>query len=357
MTEPRTTYRGNFKHLLTDIIFLVISAVICGANTWEKTEAFGKSQIDWLRKFVPLKNGIPSHDTISRVFALLNFEEFSRCFLGWIQEISTMTDGEVVAIDGKRICGSYDTFFGIKAVHMVSAFASENGLCLGQVACEEKSNEITAIPKLLELISIKGCTVTIDAMGCQSDIAEKIIENGADYILAVKENQNELCEQVDKMFNISQPSSSDISVDAGHGRVETRKCSVISDLRFFDVKDKWLGIKSVIKIESERFIKSENKTQNETRLYISSLDVNANIINKRVRQHWGIENKLHWMLDVNFGEDASRKRKGYSANNFNIISKIALTLVCQEKSEKGSVDTKRFNAALDCRFREKVLKI
>ena len=357
MTDPRTIYRGNLRHLLTDMIFLVISAVICGADDWYKIELFGKSQISWLRKFVPFAKGIPSHDTLGRVFSAIDYQEFGKYFVEWGNTMSELTDGEVVAIDGKRIRGSYDTNSGLNAIHMVSAFATENRICLGQVSCQDKSNEITAIPKLLELLAIKGCTVTIDAMGCQTAIAEKIRDKGADYILAVKENQKELYEQVEKVFGITKPASVDIDLDSGHGRIETRKCTVIDDLKFLDIEDKWKGLKTVIKIESERFIKSESKTQNEIRYYISNLPANAKSMNYKIRSHWAIENNLHWNLDVVFSEDSSRKRKGDSAKNFNIISKIALTFISKEETEKMSKNSKRFQAALDTEFREKILGI
>ncbi len=189
MEEPRRTKGGNHRHLLTEMIFLVISAVVSGAGSWTEIELFGKSQLEWLRKFTPFKSGIPSHDTLGRVFSLIDYEQFSNCFVEWVATISKLTEGEVVAIDGKRLRGSFDTAGNQKAIRMVSAFATINGLCLGQEVCEEKSNEITAIPELLELLAIKGCIVTIDAMGCQTEIAESIIKKGADYILAVKQNQ------------------------------------------------------------------------------------------------------------------------------------------------------------------------
>jgi predicted transposase YbfD/YdcC len=339
------------------MIFLVISAVISGANNWKEIELFGKSQILWLRKFVPLEKGIPSHDTLGRVFSVLDYKKFSQSFMEWIQTISSLAEGEVIAIDGKRLCGSSDKVLGIRAIHMVSAFASDNGLCLGQTTCDEKSNEITAIPELLDILSIKGCTVTIDAMGCQCKIAEKIIEKEADYILAVKDNQKELHEQIEKMFEINKPQSVDIDVDSGHGRIEIRKCEVVSNLAFFDVEKEWAGLKTVVKIESERFIQVEKRTQKEIRYYISSVAEEAKAMNQKIRKHWRIENNLHWILDVNFGEDSSSRRKGDSAKNFNLVSKIAISLLTKEISEKNSMALKRYKAALDTDYREKVLKI
>lgn len=358
LEDPRRISRGNLKHSLTDIIFLVIASVVSGADTWQSIEVFGKNQLVWLRQYVPLSSGIPSHDTLGRLFGMLDHQAFSRCFMDWANELSTLTDGEVVALDGKRLRGSYDRFSNKDAIHMVSAFAAGNGLCLGQVCCQDKSNEITAIPKLLDLIAIEGCTVTIDAMGCQTQIAEKIRAEGADYILAVKDNQKELHEQVKKMFSISRPSSIDTSTDVGHGRVETRKCSVIDKLVFFDSDKEWKGLKTLVRIETERFDKLEETTQREIRYYISSLCDQALSINNKVRDHWSIENNLHWMLDVNFGEDASRRRKGHSAENFNIIAKTALSLITKTPVEnKMSKKNKRYAAALSNSFREKVLQL
>jgi predicted transposase YbfD/YdcC len=240
---------------------------------------------------------------------------------------------------------------------LVSAFASENKLCLGQVETADKSNEITAIPKLLDLIATKGCIVTIDAMGCQKDIAKKIIDKKADYILAVKENQKELLEQTEKMFSGNYSIQKNETVDVGHGRVETRKCHVVNDLKFFDVKDDWPGLKTIIKIDSERYIKHTGKITNETRYYISSLKPDAARINQAIRRHWSIENNLHWTLDVVFGEDASRKRKNNSAANFTILTKIAMALIARENSIKMSMRAKRYQATINPQFREKILKL
>jgi len=356
LKDPRRTKNGNITYTLSDILFLVISAVISGSNDWTSIEIFGKSQLIWLKKYTSFEKTVPSHDTLGRLFASLEKEAFSKCFSEWTKEISKLTTGEVIAIDGKRIRGSYDTESAQSAIHVVSAFASQNGLCLGQVCCEQKSNEITAIPKLLDLIAVAGSTVTIDAMGCQTEIAGKIVERGGDYILAVKENQAELLEQVKKVLDLSTNTTTDVNTDMGHGRIEERKCLVTDDLRFFDVKDKWEGIKSVIKIESQRITKISGEVQNEERYYISSLAADAEFINKAVRNHWSIENNLHWMLDVVFQEDNSRKRQGDSAANFNLIAKTALALLAKEDTHKLSLKGKRYRAALDNKFREKIMK-
>jgi len=357
MKDPRRISKGNVKYSLNEIIFLVISAVVSGVNEWETIEIFGQQQIDWLRKFFPYKKGVPSHDTLSRFFSALDSQYFSKYFLEWSNSVCQIANGEVVAIDGKRMRGSYDTASGKSAIHVVSAYAAGISLCLGQVKTEDKSNEITAIPELLNLLSIQGATVTIDAMGCQKTIAEKILEKKANYLLAVKDNQKELSAQIEKLFTIQKIENMNKQVDCGHGRVETRICSVIDNFTFFDDHEDWLGLKSVVKIETERYTKITGKTEFQTRYYISSLPADATNINNSVRSHWAIENKLHWVLDVQFGEDSSRKRMGNSAANFNIISKIALGLIEKVETKRQSKRGRRFMAAFGTDFREEVLGI
>ncbi|MFV1977500.1 MAG: ISAs1 family transposase [Candidatus Scalindua sp.] len=354
MTDPRRITKGNFTYPLEEIMLLVISAVIASANTWTGVATFGKEQLGWLRQFSSFTNGTPSHDTLGDLFAVICPEEFNRCFVEWIQSISKIT-GQIIAIDGKRLRGSYDTSGNKSAIHMVTAFASEQGLSLGQLATDQKSNEITAIPKLLDLLAIKGCTVTIDAMGCQKKIAKKIIEKEADYVLAVRENQKDLLEQIKKVFEITAAKSTSTDHDTGHGRVETRTCSVIDDLRFLDIdKKQWKGLKSIVRVESERFFKVNGKSTKEFRYYISSHTNSAEWFNATVRKHWAIENNLHWVLDVVFKEDESRKRAGYSASNFNMISKIAMALIRKNKG-KQSLRQKRYKAALSPEFRKKII--
>ncbi len=358
MQDPRRTTKGNFRHQLSDIIFLVISAVISGADDWENINLFGKSQIHWLKKFQPFKNGIPSADTLSRVFEALDYTNFSKAFMQWVDFVRNPDIvGEVIAIDGKSICGSADRTNEKSAIHMISAYATQNGLCLGQIASQSKRNEIKAIPQLLDMLDLKGNTVTIDAMGCQTAIVDKIREKKADYILAVKANQGELHQQVEKIISITQPESLHRWVDSDHGRVETRVCSVYNNLRFMDEKERWKDLKSILKIETQRYIKASGKTQTETRLYISNLKDCAETFNNKIRSHWGIENNLHWCLDMIFNEDNSRKRIGNSAKNFNIILKTALSLIVRESTEKISKKSKRLMAALSPEFREKILKV
>jgi predicted transposase YbfD/YdcC len=248
-------------------------------------EEFGKAKEGWLKTFLRLPEGIPSHDTFNRVFSALNPEELEGCFMDWTRSAADLCENEVIAIDGKSMRGSRSA--GKKSiVHMVSAWAEKNHMVLGQTKVEEKSNEITAIPKLLDLLVVKGCIVTIDAMGCQKNIAAKIIEKEADYLLALKGNQGNLVEQVEDSFRFLPVNTFDEELDCGHGRVETRKCSVISDLSLIASKEEWAGLKSLVKIESERYIKSTGDTEHETRLYISSLQADAGLINRSVRAHW-----------------------------------------------------------------------
>ena len=354
MQDPRVERTKD--HLLVDIIFITIASVICGAESWYDVEAFGEAKHEWLKKFLKLPNGIPTHDTFNRVFACLDSGELGQCFLNWTQSVSRLTEGEVVSLDGKTLRGSRDK--GSKSiVHMVSAWASVNNIVLGQQKVDSKSNEITAIPALLEVLALKGCIVTIDAMGCQKTIASAIVDKEADYILALKGNQGELHEQVQESFRFMNTNSVSEETDWGHGRIEKRQCSVINDLSMIEQKDQWKGLRSIIKIEAERFIKSTGETERETRYYISSMPGDAQQLNRNIRDHWKIENSLHWVLDVAFNEDQSRKRAGHAAENFSVINRIALNLLKNETSTKQGVKGKRLKAGWDIEYLEKVLKI
>jgi predicted transposase YbfD/YdcC len=339
---------------LNEILFLSISALVCGLNNWQATVIFGEQKIEWLRAYFPYKHGIPSPDTLERVFSAIDPKQFEQCFRNWVNEISSLTEGEVIAIDGKTIRGSYDKYSETKAKHIVSAYATEAHLCLGQQVTDQKSNEITAIPELLNVLSVKGCLVTIDAMGCQREIASKIRSKNADYLLAVKDNQKDLSEQINKVFGLTAISSMDTQINSEHGRVETRKCSLISDLTFLDGKEKWLDLNTIVRIETERFNKTTSKTNREERYYISSGNFTAKRFNTKVRSHWTIENNLHWMLDVSFGEDSSRRRKNNHAINFNIMAKTALTLL-KHSAQKIPISHKKHNAILNDEYREKIL--
>lgn len=357
LKEPRRTTKGNFKYPLQEILFLAISSTISGWHQeWEDIVYFGKNNLTWLRKFYPFENGIPSHDVLNRLFNRLDTEEFNKCFMKWVNSIATASNGRLVALDGKTIRGMASNF-GDSKLHIVSAFCVKNGLSLGQVKVDDKSNEITAIPELLDLLAIKGCIITIDAIGCQKEIAKKIKEKEADYILMVKENQSELKEQIEKVFRIQKPEVSDIEEDFGHGRIEKRTCEVITKLDFLDTKENWVGLCSIIKITSERTIKKTDIYSSETRYYISSLLENAKLINNSIRSHWAIENNLHWSLDVVMKEDGQRNYIGNAAENMNMIKKIALGMLTNEKTIKSSKARKMKKALMDESYRELVLKV
>jgi predicted transposase YbfD/YdcC len=305
-------------------------------------EEFGRAREDWLKTFLRLPGSIPSHDTFNRVFSALNPEELEGCFMDWTRPVADLCENEVIAIDGKSMRGSRRS--GKKSiVHMVSAWVEKNHIVLGQVKVDEKSNEITAIPKLLDLLVIKGCIVTIDAMGCQKNIASEIMEKEADYLLALKDNQGNLVEQVEDSFRFLPVNTFDEELDCGHGRVETRRCSVISDLSPIESKEDRTGLKTLVEIESERYIKSTGKTENEIRLYISSLPADAGLINRSVRAHWEVENSLHWVPDVGFHEDNSRKRTGFAAQNYSLL----LTMnVLSDRTKKASYVLRTHEALL-----------
>lgn len=355
LKDPRRTGKGNFSYPLNEILFLVISSIICGWSEWKEMVYFGNQNLEWLRKFYPYKNGIPSHDTLEHVFKHLDTKQFNRCFIDWIASISRQSDGNVIALDGKTVRGAA-SMFGDSKLHIVSAFCSVNKLCLGQLKVGDKSNEITAIPELLDLISIKGHIITIDAMGCQKEIAEKIINKEADYILAVKDNQPELKEQVKKIFSIQRVEKTHVMEDIDHGRIEKRTCDVIENLNFLDDKEDWASLRTIIRITSERTIKKTMQTSVETRYYISSLSgVTGKKFNESVRAHWSIENQLHWSLDVIMREDGQRNWTGNTAENLNMMNKIALGMLANEKTQKMSKKLKMKKALLEPDYREIVM--
>lgn len=333
------------KHLLLDIVAISICAVICGAESWDEIEEYATVKQDWLRAFLSLPNGIPSHDTFNRLFSRLNPDQFEKCFSNWITSLINITKGEVVAIDGKTIRGAKEN--GRSPIHMVSAWACENNLVLGQIKVDEKSNEITAIPQLLEAIAIEGSVITIDAMGCQTEIAKKIIDQKADYVLSVKGNQELLHEQIEDEFRFNQNSNTSTDVDYGHGRIETRKCTIITDCIHVEKTGKWSQLNAVVKIESTREFKKTGLMEFAVRYYITSLIASPEQMQGIIRNHWSIENKLHWCLDVCFNEDLNRKRTGNASQNFSLINKIALNLAKKEKSCKLGIKSKRLKAGWD----------
>jgi len=331
--------------------------VICGADSWNEMENYAQSKEEFLRTFLDLPNGIPSHDTFNRVFSNIESTQFESCFIQWVNTLAELKPKEVIAIDGKTIRGAKAG--GKKSpIHMVSAWANDNNLVLGQVKVSEKSNEITAIPKLLEMLSLEHTIVTIDAMGCQTDIAAKIVAKNANYILAVKENQTQLLEDIEDEFKFGKSIQTAISEELDHGRIETRKSSSITDFQFISPNHKWEKLSTIIRIESTREFKNSDKpTEKATRYYISSLKAKNEDFQKAIRDHWAIENKLHWTLDVAFSEDASRKRTKNAAQNFSILNKIALNLLKNEKSSKIGVKSRRMKAGWDNHYLIKVLNL
>jgi predicted transposase YbfD/YdcC len=351
------------RHRLIDIIAIAIIGVICGADDWVMIELVGKTKEDWFRKFLELPHGIPSHDTFGKVFAWIDPDEFQKCFMDWVNEIAEMTAGQVIAIDGKTVRRSHDRANGKKPIHLVSAWASKNEMVIGQRKIEDKSNEITAIPELLKLLHIRGCIVTIDAMGTQKEIARSIKEQKAEYVLAVKRNQGKLYADIRHLFEVERedefkesPFEYAQTVNKGHGRIETRKCWVTADpeyLDFMDHEKQWEGLRSIAIIEAVRRI--GKKKSSEIRYFISSLDTSAETMLAHIRTHWEVENKLHWCLDVAFREDDNRVRKGHAPENLAIMRKIALNVLMKEKTKKCGAKSKRILCAMDIDYLLKVI--
>lgn len=372
--EPKLSIIDHFKdiedprvertkaHLLLDIIVITICAVICGTEGWISIAKYGEAKYEWLKKFLELPNGIPSHDTFARVFARIDPEQFQSSFLNWIQSIERVTEKEVVAIDGKTLRRSYNTKSNQSAIHMVSAWANSSGLVLGPQKVDEKSNEITAIPELLTVLELKGCIVTIDAMGCQKEIVSKISEKEADYVIAVKKNQPTLYENIKNTFTqaITNPNEFELSSynteELGHGREEIRKYSMLTNVnKLVDPEEKWKNLASVGMVCSQRII--DGKKSQETRYYISSLFLSAEEMAGAIRNHWGIENSCHWILDVAFNEDSCRIRKDNAPQNLATVRHIAMNLLKQDKTQKLGIKNKRLKAGWDNRYLESVLKL
>jgi len=341
------------RHLLIDIIVIVIVGVICGGESWEDIQMVAEEKEDWLNKFLQLPNGIPSHDTLARVFSRISAKQFQNCFSAWMRSTAKLTDGEVIAIDGKKLRRSFDKESDKSAIHMVSAWATENGVVLGQIKVDEKSNEITAIPKLLEVLELSGCIVTTDAMGCQKNIASQIIKKDADYVFGLKGNQGNTLGAVEMYFDTNKPQlESYTTTDGDHGRIETRTYNVVEASAIPELFD-WPGCKSAVMVISTREIR--NKISTESRYYISSLKPESTVLAKAIRNHWGIENSLHHVLDVEFNEDQSRVRTGESPENLAVIRHTAINLLKKEKSMRGSTGKKRLKCCMSNEYLGKVL--
>lgn len=347
------------KHNLLEIIFMAIVATICKAETWQEIAAFAEEKEEWFRKYLELENGIPSHDTFERCFRIINPKQFQKCFIAWTESLWKEKEGEIVSIDGKTMRRTFDAACDKKAIHIVSAWANENGIVMGQVKTEEKSNEITAIPELLDLLVVEGCVVTIDAMGTQKDIAKKIREKKAEYVLAVKENQPTLYKDIQDYYETALEDKTgdfeaekQVQVEKGHGRIEKRIYYYSNDVNWMLQKKEWKdfkGIGMVIRESTEK-----GKTTKDVRYYISSIEKDIELFAKAVRKHWGVE-AMHWNLDVTFREDEMRSRKDYLPENLGALKRIALNMLKRETSVKKSMNIKRQKACLNETYLEKVI--
>jgi predicted transposase YbfD/YdcC len=356
LPDPRVV--GRTSHGLLDILFLTLCAVICGMDDWEAIEEWGQARLDWLRQFVALENGMPSHDTLARVFAALDPEEFEACFVRWMSALCPSLEGEIVAIDGKTARGSRDRQQA--AIHMVSAFVCGQGLTLGQWKTDAKSNEITAVPELIEVLELKGAMVTLDAMGCQKAVAQALVDKGADYVFSLKGNQGTLHEAVKHLFDVTRWQNyaefddwGHVTEDAGHGRVERRRCVALACPagKPFDL---WSGMQSVAMVESTRTTAEEMTL--ERRYFVSSAPPDPKRLAYAIRSHWEVENRLHWCLDVTFGEDACRTRSDHAPQNMNIVRKIAMNLLRMHPLKK-TLPKKRLRACMNPEFLGEILGV
>ena len=362
LPDPRTD-RHRIRHKLTDMVVIALCAVICGADSWVTVESFGHAKFKWLSGLLKLPHGIPSHDTFSRVFGLLDSVAFERCFINWIKQVIEVTDGQVVAVDGKQLRRSYDSATDHGAIRLVSAWASAQSVTLGQQKVADDSNEIPAIPQLLELLTLSGCIVTTDAMGCHPQIAQQIVDVDADYVLALKANQGQLHEDVKLLFDgIADNQLPDVqtdtaqTIDGDHGRIEIRTAISVSDAEVITPlrgSETFVNLNSVVKVTAQR--EHNGQTTVKVRYYISSLPADAVQLLNAIRTHWSIENSCHWVLDVAFDEDGCRIRKNNGSQNFAILRRIALNLLKGEPTAKVGVATKRLKAAWDTDYLTTVL--
>jgi predicted transposase YbfD/YdcC len=345
-------------HLLIDIILVAICATIAGCEGWVEIADYGRAKRKWLRTFLELPNGIPSHDTFGRVFSLLDPKQFQESFTSWIHSVVQVTKGQVIAIDGKTNRRTFGD--NTKPLHLVSAFATANGVVLGQVATDKKSNEIKAIPELLKLLDIKGCLVTTDAMGCQSDIAADVVNRGGDYLLAAKGNQGLLYRSIKSCFaNEELERLTNTTENTGHGRIEKRVCEVMSGddvISRLDHKNNWFGLKTIVKVSATRTTKKTGVVSEQTRYYICSIkDPSAERIQTAVRAHWGIENSLHWVLDMAMREDESRVRTDHAPANMAVLRHIALNIIRSDRTRKVGIRISQHKAGWDDEYMGRLL--
>ena len=350
LPDPRV--RRTRRHALEDILVITLCAVICGADDWASIARFGRAKQKWFRGFLALPHGIPSHDTFGRVFAALAPEAFKAAFLAWVATVAALLPGDVIAIDGKTLRRTFDTAADKAAIHMVSAWATAQGLCLGQVKTDANSNEITAIPRLLKVLALTGRVVTIDAIGCQTAIARAIHAKGGDYVLSLKGNQTRLHEDIRTFFLDAEahafagtPHTTAETVDGDHGRIEVRRAWATDDLAWLADRRRWPGLRSVLRVDAERTV--GERTSRETRFFISSLPPDATTLARVVRSHWAIENSLHWVLDVAMNQNQPRIRTGHAPENLAILHHIALNLLKQDRTEKLGIKNKRLAAGWD----------
>jgi len=357
INDPR---KHNIRHLLHDMLLITLCAIISGAEAWTHVAEYGRSKEEWFRQFLQLPNGIPSHDTFGRLFAMLNPKDFQEFFTRWVGDLSASLKGKTISIDGKTLRRSHDNTNWKAAIHMVSAWVADIGMVLGQIKTDDKSNEITAIPELLSLLKIDGCVITIDAMGCQKEIVSKIREKGADYVIALKGNQGVLKEQVSYFLEEERkdkfkgtPHDFYKCIDGDHGRVESRKYWITDHVDWIFGRTDWQDLRSIGMVESTR--ETAEGKHKETRYYISSLAADAKEFSQAVRGHWGIENSVHWTLDVAFNEDQSRIRRINADENYSKLRRIALNLLKNEKTAKVGVKAKRHKCGWDNKYLLKVL--
>jgi predicted transposase YbfD/YdcC len=354
--DPR---RGNaIRHRLDEILIIAILAVLCDCVKFTEMELFGQEREEWLRTFLELENGIPSHDTFGDVFAALSPEAIQSRFISWVETIRQKISGDIIPIDGKTIRRSKDLANNRKAIHIVSAWSAANGIVLGEIATDEKSNEITAIPELLKMLELKGCIVTLDAMGAQTEIAKTIIARGAGYVLAVKENQALLYEDIELYFSTESATCDYFkTTEKSHGRYETRECWASMDIGWLYNKDNWSGISGIGMIRSKRQLVGSDAVESSVRYCIFSEQMSAKELLHANRAHWGIENSLHWVLDMDFREDESRMRLGNCATNMNVLRHLALNLIKTESTVKASVNMKRKRCMLSHDYLLKVIGV